>query len=705
MYLYNVNPILQTPIDYLKGVGPNRAELLRSELGIHTFQELLHLFPNRYIDRSRYFHINELQRTNAEVQIVGKVTHLETVRQKRGKRLVAYFEDESGSIELVWFKGHQWIQKGIKLNQPYVIFGRLNWYGNKCSMAHPEMELLSEHDQNLQSAMQPVYPSTEKLTSRGVSNRIIRQIMQNLFLEVNGQFEETLSESIRERLKLISKNDSLLNIHFPKNQNLLAKAQYRLKFEEFFFIQMQLALKNSQRKQKIKGFQFPIVGDCFHDFYNNHLPFDLTNAQKKVLKEIRSDFATNAQMNRLLQGDVGSGKTIVALLAMLIAIDNGFQACLVAPTEILAQQHFAGIQALVKPMNISVRLLTGSVKKKQRTEIHSGLQDGTLSILIGTHAVFEDSVRFSNLGFAIIDEQHRFGVAQRSKLWKKNKLPPHILVMTATPIPRTLAMSVYGDLDISIIDELPPGRKKIKTVHRYDSNRLKVFRFIRDEIQKGRQVYVVYPLIKESESMDYKDLMDGYESLAREFPLPNYQISIVHGQMKPEDKEYEMKRFVEGQTQIMVATTVIEVGVNVPNASVMLIESAERFGLSQLHQLRGRVGRGSDQSYCILMSGSKLGEDAKTRLQTMVGTQDGFEIAEVDLKLRGPGNLLGTQQSGVLHLQIANLVKDKDILSVARSEAQRLIREDPLLSTSQNKVISSAYSALVKHKNIWKYIS
>ena len=700
-----MNAVLQTPIDYLKGVGPNRAELLRSELGIHTFQELLHLFPNRYIDRSQYFHINELQRTNAEVQIVGKITHLETVPQKRGKRLVARFEDESGSMELVWFKGHQWIQKGIKLNIPYVVFGKLNWYGNKCSIAHPELELLSDHDQNLQSGMQPVYPSTEKLSSRGVSNRVIRQIMQHLFLEVNGQFEESLPNPIKERLLLIDKNEALLNIHFPKNQNLLAKAQYRLKFEEFFFIQLQLVLKNAHRKQKIKGFQFPIVGDLFHLFYEKHLPFELTNAQKRVLKEIRSDFASKAQMNRLLQGDVGSGKTIVALLAMLMALDNGFQACLVAPTEILAQQHFAGIQELLKPINVSVSLLTGSVKKKERSQIHSDLQDGSLSILIGTHAVFEDTVRFKNLGLAIIDEQHRFGVAQRSKLWKKNAIPPHVLVMTATPIPRTLAMSVYGDLDISVIDELPPGRKVIKTVHRYDSNRLKVFRFLRDEIQKGRQVYVVYPLIKESETMDYKDLMDGYESLSREFPLPDYQISIVHGQMKSEDKEYEMNRFVEGKTQIMVATTVIEVGVNVPNASVMVIESAERFGLSQLHQLRGRVGRGSDQSYCILMSGSKLGDDAKTRLQNMVRTQDGFEIAEVDLKLRGPGNLLGTQQSGALLLQIANIVKDKDILSLARYEAQLLVRNDASMTQKENLSLRKAYDALVKHKNIWKYIS
>jgi ATP-dependent DNA helicase RecG len=504
---------------------------------------------------------------------------------------------------------------------------------------------------------------------------------------------------------MISKRDALLNAHFPKSQENLAKAQNRLKFEELFFIQLQLLRKKLINKTKIKGFVFENVGESFNSFYGNHLPFDLTNAQKRVLKEIRKDVASGAHMNRLLQGDVGSGKTIVALLSMLLAIDNGFQATIMAPTEILATQHFHAISEMLKDMNLKVDLLTGSVKIKKRREIHKNLEDGTLHILIGTHALLEDKVKFKNLGIAIIDEQHRFGVAQRSKLWKKNTTVPHILVMTATPIPRTLAMSVYGDLDISVIDELPPGRKEVKTVHRFDSNRLSVFKFMRDEIEKGRQVYVVYPLIQESETMDYKDLMDGYESISREFPTPKYQISIVHGKMKPADKEFEMQRFVKGETQIMVATTVIEVGVNVPNASVMVIESSERFGLSQLHQLRGRVGRGADQSYCILLSSFKLSAEGKTRLKTMVDTTDGFKIAEVDLKLRGPGNLMGTQQSGVLNLKIADVVKDTKILVAARNTAINVLQEDSNLSNPENINIKKAYLELSKTSKIWSNIS
>ncbi|MCX2682008.1 ATP-dependent DNA helicase RecG [Galbibacter sp. EGI 63066] len=700
-----MNPnILQTPIDYLKGVGPNRADLLRSELGIHTYQDFINLFPNRYIDKTKYYKISELQRNNAEVQIVGKITHIKTVEQKRGKRLVATFTDGSGKMELVWFRGHKWIRESLKINQPYVIFGKTNWY-NGFSMPHPEMELLSEHEKSLRTAMQPVYPSTEKLTNKGITNRVINKLMQQLFMETKGRFAETLSPNLLDELKLISKSKALFNIHFPENQELLAKAQYRLKFEELFYIQLQLISKNLMRKQKIKGFNFDKVGTLFNTFYKNHLPFELTNAQKRVIREIRNDLGSNAQMNRLLQGDVGSGKTIVALMAMLLAIDNGFQACMVAPTEILAQQHYNGIAELVKTLNIRVKLLTGSSKTSERKEIHEELENGKLHILIGTHAVLEDKVRFKNLGLSIIDEQHRFGVAQRSKLWHKNKVPPHILVMTATPIPRTLAMSLYGDLDISVIDELPPGRKAIKTVHRYDTNRLKVFRFIKDEIALGRQIYIVYPLIQESEKLDYKDLMDGYASIEREFPKPEYQISIVHGKMKPADKDYEMDRFVKGETQIMVATTVIEVGVNVPNASVMIIESAERFGLSQLHQLRGRVGRGAEQSYCILMTSHKLSADSKTRLETMVKTNDGFEIAEVDLKLRGPGDIMGTQQSGVLNLKIADIVKDNEILKTARYYALKILKNDPSLTLEKNKHIRYTYQQLIKHKNIWNYIS
>lgn len=701
-----MNPdLLQTPIDYLKGVGPNRADLLRNEVGIHTYQDLINLFPNRYIDRTQYYKINQLQRNNSEVQVIGKIIHLKTVEQNKGKRLVATFVDDTGQMELVWFRGLKWIKESIKLNQPYVIFGKTNWFNGVFSMPHPEMELLTEHEQSLRSAMQPVYPSTEKLTSRGITNRVINKLMQQLFFETEGKFKETLSPTILSELKLVSKSVAIFNIHFPKSQDLLTKAQYRLKFEELFYIQMQLIIKNLIRKQKIKGFNFNQVGKLFNQFYKNHLPFELTGAQKRVIKEIRNDLGSNAQMNRLLQGDVGSGKTIVAFMCMLLAIDNDFQACLMAPTEILAQQHFNGITQLVKDLEIQVKLLTGSSKTSERKIIHEQLENGSLNILIGTHALLEDKVRFKNLGLAIIDEQHRFGVAQRSKLWHKNEIPPHILVMTATPIPRTLAMSVYGDLDISVIDELPPGRKSIKTVHRYDSNRLKVFRFIRDEIEKGRQIYIVYPLIQESEKMDYKDLMDGYASIEREFPKPKYQISIVHGQMKPADKDYEMERFVKGETQIMVATTVIEVGVDVPNASVMVIESAERFGLSQLHQLRGRVGRGAEQSYCILMTSHKLTNDSKTRLETMTRTNDGFEIAEVDLRLRGPGDIMGTQQSGVLNLKIADIIKDNDILKNARFYALKILKDDPALLKEENKILKYTYTQLGRHKNIWNYIS
>lgn len=701
-----MNPnFLQTPIAYLKGVGPNRADSMQSELGISTYQDLMNLFPNRYLDKTQYYKIGQLQRSNADIQVVGKIVHIKSVAQKKGNRLVAKFVDDTGQMELIWFRGQKWIKENIKLNTPYVIFGKTNWYNGTFSMPHPEMELLSVHEKGLKIAMQPIYPSTEKLSNKGITNRVTNKLVQQLFLETKGRFIETLSPNIINELSLISKSESLFNIHFPKNQNLLTKAQFRLKFEELFYIQLQLIAKNLSRKKKIKGFVFDQVGELFNLFFKEHLPFELTNAQKRVIKEIRADLGSNAQMNRLLQGDVGSGKTIVALMTMLLAIDNDFQATIIAPTEILANQHYNGIKELLNGMDIPLALLTGSVKKSARKIIHEQLEDGTLKILIGTHAVLEDKVKFQNLGLAVIDEQHRFGVAQRSKLWHKNEIPPHILVMTATPIPRTLAMSLYGDLDISVIDELPPGRKPIKTVHRYDANRLKVFQFIKEEIKKGRQVYVVYPLIQESEALDYKDLMDGYESIARDFPLPEYQISIVHGKMKPADKEYEMERFVKGETQIMVATTVIEVGVNVPNASVMIIESAERFGLSQLHQLRGRVGRGADQSFCILMTSHKLSSDAKTRLETMVRTNDGFEIAEVDLKLRGPGDLMGTQQSGVLNLKIADIVRDNDILKTARYHALKLLKEDPTLGKEENQIIKHAYSQLVKHKNIWTYIS
>lgn len=686
-------------------MGPSRAELLAKELGIFNYADLLNLFPNRYIDRTQFFKIDQLEPNNSEVQIVGKITSFRTIEQKRGSRLVANFVDETGTMELVWFRGAKWIKDSIKLETPYVIFGRVNAFNNAFSIPHPEMELVVDYKKNLRTSMQPVYPSTEKLNNKGITNRVINKLIQSLFEDIGGRFEETLSVEILNKMKLISKSEAMFNIHFPKNQSLLTKAQQRLKFEELFFIQLQLIRKKLIRKSKIKGYVFEKVGYHFNNFYQNHLPFDLTNAQKKVIKEIRKDIGNGAQMNRLLQGDVGSGKTIVAVMCMLIALDNGFQAALIAPTEILAMQHYNAVSELLGLMDVSIKLLTGSSKTSERKIIHHDLENGELQILIGTHALLEDKVKFKNLGIAIIDEQHRFGVAQRSKMWMKNLLPPHILVMTATPIPRTLAMSVYGDLDISVIDELPPGRKSIKTLHRFDRNRLGVFKFIRDEIAKGRQIYIVYPLIKESEKMDYKDLMDGYESISREFPIPNYQISIVHGKIKSKDKEFEMQRFIKNETQIMVATTVIEVGVNVPNASVMIIESSERFGLSQLHQLRGRVGRGSDQSYCILMSSFKLTNDAKTRLETMVKSSDGFEIAEVDLKLRGPGDIMGTQQSGVLNLRIADIVKDAGLLQEARIVAMDVLKVDNNLSLPKNKNINNTYQKIARNKAIWANIS
>ncbi len=697
--------MLQTPITYLKGVGSARAEILQKELGIKTYGDLANLFPYRYVDRTQFYKTNQLHAIDTEVQIIGKIIHLKEVKQKRGSRLVATFSDDVGSIELVWFRGIKWIKDNLKINVPYVAYGKTSVFNRKFTISHPELELVTEYKKNLRTAMQAVYPSTETLTKSGVSNRVISKMIQELFLTIKGKFSETLSKDICEKLALYSKDEAMFSIHFPRSQADLSKAQFRLKFEELFYIQIQLLRKKLLHKTKIKGFKLDKIGNYFNDFYTNNLPFTLTNAQKRVIKEIRKDVNTGAQMNRLLQGDVGSGKTIVALLTMLIALDNGFQATLIAPTSILATQHYESITELLRNTNIRVSILQGSSKTKERRIIHEQLESGKLQILIGTHAILEDKVRFKNLGLAIIDEQHRFGVKQRAKMWKKNTFPPHILVMTATPIPRTLQMSLYGDLDISIIDELPPGRKEIQTIHKYDKNRLAVFKFMKDEIAKGRQVYVVYPLIQESEAMDYKDLMDGYESISREFPIPKYQISIVHGKMKPEAKEFEMNRFIKGETHIMVATTVIEVGVNVPNASVMVIESAERFGLSQLHQLRGRVGRGADQSYCILMSSFKLSPEAKLRLKTMTETNDGFKIAEVDLKLRGPGNLMGTQQSGILNLKIADIVKDNKILKLARDAASYILQDDPNLEKEKNRSIKYTYVQITKNQGVWMYIS
>ena len=696
---------MQTALVYLKGVGPERARLLKEELQLRTYQDLLHFFPNRYVDRSRFYPIDELPQNNAEIQIKGRITSISFVQQKRGKRMVANFKDDTGQMELVWFRGHQWIRDQLKINQEYVIFGRLNWFKGKASMPHPELELEQNFKKNIKISFYPIYPSTEKLINKGISQKVIQKMVVQLVQTQSQVFSETLPKTLLNQYKLISKNQALRQIHFPDDQHMLTRAQMRLKFEEFFYMQMQLVLKNVQRKQKIKGHLFEKVGSNFNNFFTDHLALELTEAQKRVIKEIRLDMGTGRQMNRLLQGDVGSGKTIVALLLMLIAIDNNYQACLVAPTEILAQQHYQSLSDQLKKINLNVALLTGSTPKKERESIHQGLQNGELNILIGTHAVFEYAVQFKQLGLAIIDEQHRFGVAQRAKLWQKNEMPPHVLVMTATPIPRTLAMSVYGDLDLSVIDELPPGRKIVKTLHRTDANRLKVFAFLREQISLGRQVYIVYPLIQESSKLDYKDLMDGYESLSRSFPSPDYQISILHGQMKSEDKAYEMVRFVQGKTQIMLATTVIEVGVNVSNASVMIVESAERFGLSQLHQLRGRVGRGADQSYCILMTGSKLSREAQTRIETMTKSNDGFKIAEVDLKLRGPGNIMGTQQSGILQFKIADLIQDQALLKVARDQALRILKEDASLKDADHQCIKRTLSALKFDSNIWNFIS
>ena len=696
---------LFTPIDYLKGVGPNRASLLKSELKVFTYNDLLNYFPFRYIDRTKYHKISELEKTNSEVQIIGKFINLKYSDNIKSKRLIGVFSDGENEIEIIWFRAVKWIEKSIKLNENYVVYGKVNWFNNRYSIVHPETELLIKHKKNIKHNLLPIYSSTETLASRGITNKLIRDFIINIFENSPKSFNENLSKTINESYTMLTRFDAFFNLHFPKSQILLAKAQFRLKYEEFFFIQLQFLFKNLSNKNKFKGFVFSNVGKYFNTFYNDHLEFELTNAQKRVVKDIRKDFSSNAQMNRLLQGDVGSGKTIVALLCSLIAIDNDFQTCLIAPTEILAQQHFQSISDPLSKINLNVKLLTGSTSKKERFTLFLDIKNGLVDILIGTHAVLEDKVVFKNLGFAIIDEQHRFGVAQRSKLWKKNTTPPHILVMTATPIPRTLAMSVYGDLDISIIDELPPGRKKVNTVHRTDRNRLEVFKFIRDEISKGRQIYVVYPLIEESKAMDYKDLMDGYEGIIREFPIENYQISILHGRMKPADKAIEMNRFKNGETQIMVSTTVIEVGVNIPNASVMVIESSERFGLSQLHQLRGRVGRGSENSYCILMSKEKLSTEARTRIKTMTSTNDGFRISEVDMELRGPGNLLGTQQSGLLNFKIADIIKDRDILELARKDAKELINTDPGLKLNENKEIKKEYFSLNKNNILWKYIS
>ena len=697
--------MLDRPIEYLKGIGPQRAEVLKKELNIFLYKDLLTYFPFRYVDRTKFYTISEAADEMPFIQLRGFLLKMDLVGQKSTKRLVVLFKDNTGIIELVWFKSYNWVSKQLKLGSEYIVFGKPSLFNGKFNIPHPEISVITEDLLKQQSAFQSVYNSTEKLKLFGLDSEGIRKAQRNLLIQLQiTDIQENLSNELINDYHLMSRFEAFKFIHFPNSNKQIKEATLRLKFEELFYIQLRLLKINKIRANTVKGFVFSKVGILFNDFFKLHLPFELTNAQKRVIKEIRLDMGSGRQMNRLLQGDVGSGKTLVALMSMLLALDNDFQTCLMAPTEILAQQHFETFKHFLKSINIKVALLTGSSKIKNRRIIHQQLLDGEINILIGTHALIEDVVQFKNLGLVVIDEQHRFGVAQRAKLRAKNSCPPHMLIMTATPIPRTLAMTFYGDLDTSIIDELPPGRKPIKTIHYLETHRLRVIGFIKEQIALGKQIYVVYPLIKESEKLDYQNLQQGYDDLVQEFKPPNYQISILHGKLTHDQKEFEMRRFIEHQTQIMVATTVIEVGVNITNASVMIIESAERFGLSQLHQLRGRVGRGADQSYCVLMTGYKLGQDSRLRMETMVRTNDGFEISEVDLKLRGPGDIEGTQQSGVLDLKLANLAQDGQILQLARQAAQSILDEDVNFELEKNKVFENELFLLQKNKPNWSKI-
>jgi len=694
-----------SPIEYLKGVGPQRAELLKKEAGIFTFGDLLSYFPFRYVDRTKFYKIREVTADLPYVQVRGKLVSIVVVGEKRSKRLVGKLQDESGALELVWFAGIKWLKDSLQLNKEYIIFGRVTEYKGRYNMPHPEMELAEEADKQVASSLQAVYNTSEKLKSRGLDSRGMLRLQKTLQQQLP-HIPEVLSNEIIDGLRLMPRHEAYVNVHLPESNEKLQKATFRLKFEEFFFLQLKLLINKVIRTEKFNGKKFEKVGTYFNQFYKEKLPFPLTEAQKRVIREIRNDCGSGKQMNRLLQGDVGSGKTVVALLSMLIAIDNGYQACLMAPTEILATQHGETISEMLKGMDVNVALLTGSTKKSQRKIIHDELQNGNINILIGTHALIEDNVQFKNLGISVIDEQHRFGVQQRARLWSKSQegrgeAAVNVLVMTATPIPRTLAMTLYGDLDVSVIDELPPGRKPIKTEHRTDSHRLAVWGFLKNQIKEGRQIYIVYPLIEESAKLDLKNLEAGYAAICHDFPMPEYKVSIVHGKMKAKDKEFEMQRFVRGETNIMVATTVIEVGVNVPNASVMVIESAERFGLSQLHQLRGRVGRGASQSYCILITKDGLGKDSYQRIKTMCSTNDGFKIAEVDLQLRGAGDIEGTQQSGNLDLKIANLARDGSILQAARDVAMKTLDEDPHLQKTENLMINKKVSTIMRGEFQW----
>ena len=697
---------LQQEIKYLPGVGPRRAELFNKELNIFTLRDLLYYFPYRHIDRSKFYRINELTADLPYIQVKGQIMSTEMVGLQRKKRLVAYLTDGYGTLELIWFNGIKWVAGDLQKNVEYIVFGKPSVFNNRISIIHPEMDEASKRDVVLFSGLQPMYSTTERLKNSFLNSRFIHKLMSTLLQNVLTEITESLPDYLIRRLNLIALPDALANIHFPQNAEVLKRAEYRLKFEELFFIQLSILKLKVNRDKDVKGFIFPKVGDYFNSFYQKNLPFQLTEAQKRVMKEIRRDMGAGKQMNRLLQGDVGSGKTLVALMSMLIAIDNGFQTCIMAPTEILAQQHYLTILKFLQNMNVSVKLLTGSTKKSERKLIDTALKDGSLQILIGTHALIEDTVDFKNLGLVIIDEQHRFGVAQRARLRSKNVNPPHVLVMTATPIPRTLAMTIYGDLDVSVIDELPPGRMPIKTVHYFEKRRAEMYQFMKSQIAQGHQVYIVYPLIRESEKLDYKALEEGYEQISKVFPPPAYRISIVHGKMKPSEKDAAMTEFKEKKTQIMVATTVIEVGVDIPNASVMVIENAERFGLSQLHQLRGRVGRGAKQSFCMLMSDVKLTHEARKRIDIMVDTNNGFEIAEADLKLRGPGDIEGTQQSGTpFDLRIASIAHDGQILQYARDIATEILDKDPNLTHPENAILQAQLKLMRRTVQDWSTIS
>jgi len=698
--------ILSQDIKFLPGVGPKKAVILNQELKIFTIGDLIYYFPFKYVDRTKFYAIREINSSLPYIQVKGRITGMEMVGAGRNQRLVAYLTDGTGILELIWFQGIKFVNQTIKAGIEYIVFGKPTEFNNQFSIVHPELDENSPDNSKKEGYIQAFYNTSEKLKSNFLHSKIILKLQYTALQLVRGHIFESMPAWLVQKLGILGLESALINIHFPENPQFLRKAEYRLKFEELFYIQLKLLHLKEDRHKKFKGHVFSKVGNYFNEFFYNHLPFELTNAQKRVVKEIRKDMGTGRQMNRLLQGDVGSGKTMVALMSMLIALDNGFQCCLMAPTEILANQHYSSIQKFLGDMPVQVKLLTGSTRKGERAIIHSELLNGNLHLLIGTHALLEDIVRFESLGLVIIDEQHRFGVTQRARLWRKNYIPPHVLVMTATPIPRTLAMTVYGDLDVSVIDELPPGRKPIRTVHYFENKRAGVYEFMRKEIAEGRQIYMVYPLISESEKMDYKNLEEGYAQIIKLFPQPDYAIGMVHGRMKPAAKDEQMMKFKKGETQILVATTVIEVGVDVPNASVMIIESSERFGLSQLHQLRGRVGRGAEQSFCILLSSFKLGAESRKRLETMVATNDGFEIAEADMRLRGPGDIEGTQQSGIaFDLKISNLAKDGQILQYARDIAESIITEDPMLEQPQNDILRKQLIALRKNHLNWGSIS